>query len=49
MCQYDNEPYFETIWSSIFDLKHFVIYRAEGDPRKKEFIIDNRLYNMKYK
>ncbi len=21
MCQYDNEPDFETVWSSIFDLK----------------------------
>lgn len=34
MCQYDDEPDFETIWSSIFDLSNLMIYRAEGDPRK---------------
>lgn len=43
MCQYDDEPDFETVWSSIFDLKSLVIYRAEGDPRKKKFVRDNRL------
>lgn len=35
MCQYDDEPDFETVWSSIFDLKNLMIYRAEGDPRRK--------------
>lgn len=49
MCQYDNEPDFETVWSSIFDLETLVIHRAEGDPRKKKFICDNRLYNIKRK
>lgn len=34
MCQYDNEPDFETVWSSIFDLDSLVIYRAEGISRK---------------
>ena len=43
MCQYDNKPDFETVWSSIFDLESLAIYRAEGDPRKKKFISDNRL------
>lgn len=43
MCQYDNEPGFETVWSQIFDLKTLKAYRAEGDPRKKEFINDKRL------
>ena len=42
MCQYDA-PGFETVWSSIFDLKTLMIYRAEGDPRKKKFSADNRL------
>ena len=37
MCQYDNEPDFETVWSSIFDLESLAIYRAEGDPRKKNY------------
>lgn len=43
ICQYDQEPDFETVWSSIFDLKSLAVYRAEGDPRKKKFIEDNRL------
>lgn len=47
MCQYDNEPDFETIWSSIFDLESLTIYRAEGDPRKKKFIMDSRLHDLK--
>ena len=32
ICQYDSEPDFETVWSSIFDLENLAIYRAEGDP-----------------
>ena len=47
MCQYDNEPDFETVWSSIFDLEKLTIYRAEGDPRKKKFVTDNRLHDIK--
>lgn len=47
MCQYDNEPDFETVWSSIFDLERLVICRAEGDPRKKKFVTDNRLHDLK--
>ncbi|MCI9589833.1 MAG: acyl-CoA--6-aminopenicillanic acid acyl-transferase [Lachnospiraceae bacterium] len=43
MCQYDNDPDFETVWSSIFDLKSLAIYRAEGDPRREKFVKDNRL------
>ena len=43
MCQYDDDPDFETVWSSVFDLKSLMIYRAEGDPRKKKFITDSRL------
>ncbi|MDO4942866.1 MAG: hypothetical protein Q4E73_08545, partial [Lachnospiraceae bacterium] len=48
MCQYDNEPDFETVWSSIFDLESLKIYRAEGDPRKKKFITDSRLHDIKF-
>ena len=47
MCQYDSEPDFETVWSSLFDLKSLEIYRAEGDPRKKEFVMDNRLMKLR--
>ena len=46
MCQYDSEPDFETVWSSIFDLESLGIYRAEGDPRRKKFITDNRLHDL---
>lgn len=49
MCQYDNEPNFETVWSSIFDLESLTIYRAEGDPRKKKFITDSRIQSIKAK
>ena len=49
MCQYDDEPDFETVWSSIFDLESLIIYRAESDPRKKKFVSDNRLHNLKFK
>ena len=45
MCQYDD-PNFETVWSSVFDLKTLKIYRAEGDPRKKKFGADNRLHSI---
>ena len=47
MCQYDNEQDFETVWSSVFDLDSLRIFRAEGDPRKKKFITDNRLHDLK--
>ena len=47
MCQYDNEPDFETVWSSVFDLESLIVYRAEGDPRKKKFMMDNRLHDLK--
>lgn len=47
MCQYDSEPDFETVWSSLFDLKSLEIYRAEGDPRKKEFVMDDRLMKLR--
>lgn len=43
ICQYDYDPGFETIWSSVFDLNRLMIYRAEGDPRRKKFIKDSRL------
>ena len=49
MCQYDNEPDFETVCSSIFDLKNLTIYRAEGDPRKKKFLTDSRLHDIVYR
>ena len=47
MCQYED-PNFETVWSSIFDLANLMIYRAEGDPRKKKYITDSRLHDMRF-
>ena len=47
MCQYED-PNFQTVWSSIFNLKNLMIYRAEGDPRKKKFITDSRLHDIKF-
>lgn len=46
ICQYDDEPDFETVWSSVFDLKSLKVYRAEGDPRKKKFVEDLRLCHV---
>jgi len=46
MCQYDSEPEFETVWSSVFDLKGLMVYRAEGDPRKTKFLTDERLHRL---
>ena len=45
ICQYD-EPDFETVWSSVFDLENLMVYRAEGDPRKKKFVADSRLHDI---
>lgn len=43
MCQYDKKDNFVTVWSSLFDLDNLLIYRAEGDPRKAQFKIDERM------
>ena len=40
MCQYEKGLNFETIWSSVFNLDTLDIYRAEGDPRRKKYILD---------
>ena len=47
ICQYED-PNFQTVWSSIFNLKNLMIYRAEGDPRKKKFVADGRLQDKKF-
>lgn len=49
ICQYDSEPDFETVWSSVFDLRSLMVYRAEGDPRRKKFLEDDRLCRVKQK
>lgn len=45
MCQYDKGLNFDTIWSSVFDIKGKKVYRAEGNPLMTKFIQDNRLSN----
>lgn len=43
MCQYEHKNLYDTVWSSIFDLKNNKIYRVEGNPSRKRFIEDIRL------
>lgn len=43
MCQYDNKLNFDTIWSSVFDITGGRIFRAEGNPKNKQYIEDKRL------
>ena len=42
MCQYQKTLNFETIWSSVFDITHNKIYRAEGTPSKTKYFEDKR-------
>lgn len=43
MCQYKRESGFDTLWSTVYDLKNDRIFRAEGNPSKAKFKEDNRL------
>lgn len=43
MCQFDKKINFDTIWSSVFDIKNCKIYRAEGNPRRAKYKEDKRL------
>ena len=43
MCQYVKELNFDTIWATIFNLSDLKVYRAEGNPKKKSFVSDDRL------
>ena len=45
MCQYKKDLNFDTVWSSIFDITGKKILRAEGNPRRNRYIIDNRLFD----
>lgn len=42
ICQYDRKTNADTVWSSIYDTKNNLIYRVEGNPSRKNFIIDKR-------
>lgn len=43
MCQYAKELNFDTVWATIFNLSDLKVYRAEGNPKKKSFVSDDRL------
>lgn len=43
MCQYDKALNFDTIWSSVFDITHHRIFRAEGNPSRVKYVEDKRL------
>lgn len=47
LCQYNKKDGIDTIWSSIYDLTEYRIYRAEGNPKTKSFCEDNRLRKRK--
>ncbi len=42
LCQYDTRTGKDTVWSVIYDLKKREIFRAEGNPGRKQFRIDKR-------
>lgn len=43
LCQYDRQKGLDTVWSSIYDLADFKVYRAEGNPSRNSFELDARL------
>jgi predicted choloylglycine hydrolase len=43
ICQYEKSLNFDTLWSSIYDLKELKIFRAEGNPSKTKYKEDDRL------
>ena len=43
LCQFDRSKGIDTIWSAVYDLKAKSIYRAEGNPSRKKFILDERM------
>ncbi|WP_027399135.1 C45 family autoproteolytic acyltransferase/hydolase [Anaerovorax odorimutans] len=43
ICQYDRSKNADTVWSVVYDLKHKQIWRAEGNPSKKNFKEDTRM------
>ena len=44
MCQYDRRSGADTVWSSIYLLNKNKIYRCEGNPSRKTYKSDKRLY-----
>lgn len=46
LCQYNRRNGFDTIWSSVYDIKNKVIYRCEGNPHRRKYQEDKRLFNL---
>lgn len=42
ICQYDRKEGKDTVWSSIYDLSDKNIWRVEGNPKRKKYILDSR-------
>jgi predicted choloylglycine hydrolase len=47
MCQYERKSGFDTLWSTVYDLKNDRTSRAEGNPSKARFTEDFRLRRSK--
>ncbi len=43
LCQYDRRQNADTVWSVVYDLKRKQIWRAEGNPSRKQFKEDMRM------
>lgn len=44
MCQYDRKTGKDTVWSVIYDVTGGKIYRCEGNPSRKRFLEDKRIF-----
>lgn len=46
LCQYERSKGVDTVWSVIYDVKNKKIFRAEGNPSRKNFVEDRRMKFM---
>lgn len=46
LCQYERSKGVDTVWSVIYDIKNKKIFRAEGNPSRKNFVEDRRMKFM---
>lgn len=46
MCQYDRSLGADTVWSVIYDLTDFKIYRCDRNPSREQYKEDTRLVNV---
>lgn len=42
ICQYDRKTGKDTVWSVIYDVGEALVYRCEGNPSRKKFVVDSR-------